>query len=145
MVTDPVSDFVIRIKNASNAKKLTVSMPYSAFKEAIAHALNKAGYVKTVEKKGKKVVKTLEIELAYASNSGGTADVRNSSVSVGEPVVHGVDRVSKPSRRIYQKAKDIRPFKNGFGNIVLSTPKGIMLDIDAKKQKVGGEVLFKIW
>jgi small subunit ribosomal protein S8 len=69
----------------------------------------------------------------------------NVGVGVGEPVVHGMDRVSKPSRRIYQKAKDIRPFKNGFGNIVLSTPKGIMLDVEAKKQKVGGEVLFKIW
>ena len=116
-------------------------MPYSTLKESIAYTLNKAGYVKAIEKKGKKVMKTLEIELAYVLPAGATA----SGVSAGEPVVHGVDRVSKPSRRIYQKAKDIRPFRNGFGNVILSTPKGILLDVEAKKQKVGGEVLFKIW
>ena len=116
-------------------------MPYSALKEAIAHTLHKAGYIKAVSQEGKKVVKTLEIELAYI---GGTAEA-SGIISVVEPVVKGVDRVSKPSRRIYQKAKDIRPFKNGFGNVVLSTPKGILLDVEAKKQKVGGEVLFKIW
>ena len=136
MVTDPIADFITRINNASKAKKTSVSMPYSTLKESIAHALNKAGYVKAVEKKGKKVVKTLEIELAY---------VNPSNNYIGDAVVQGVDRISKPSRRIYQKSKDIRPFRNGFGNVVLSTPKGIMLDIDAKKQKVGGEVLFKIW
>jgi small subunit ribosomal protein S8 len=140
MVTDPIADFITRIKNASDAKKASVSMPYSALKESIAHVLHKAGYVKTVESKGKKIVKTLEVELAYIPTPANVgANV------VGEAVVHGVDRVSKPSRRVYQKAKDIRPFKNGFGNVVLSTPKGIMLDIDARKQKVGGEVLFKIW
>lgn len=136
MVTDPIADLITRINNASRAKKTLISMPYSAFKESVAHALNKAGYVKSVKTKGKTVVKTLEIELAY---------VNATNNNIGDAVVQGVDRVSKPSRRIYQKAKDIRPFKNGFGNVVLSTPKGIMLDIDAKKQKVGGEVLFKIW
>jgi small subunit ribosomal protein S8 len=140
MVTDPIADFITRINNASAAKKASVSMPYSTLKESIAHVLNKAGYVKTVESKGKKIVKTLEVELAYIS-----APASAGANVIGEPVVHGVDRVSKPSRRIYQKAKDIRPFKNGFGNVVLSTPKGIMLDVDARKQKVGGEVLFKIW
>jgi small subunit ribosomal protein S8 len=140
MVTDPIADFITRINNASAAKKASVSMPYSTLKESIAHVLNKAGYVKTVESKGKKIVKTLEVELAYIP-----APASSGANVVGEPVVHGVDRVSKPSRRIYQKAKDIRPFKNGFGNVVLSTPKGIMLDVDARKQKVGGEVLFKIW
>ena len=136
MITDPIADFITRINNASKAKKLSVSMPYSAFKESVAHALSKAGYVKAVEKKGKGVVKTLEIELAY---------VNASNNNIGQAVVQGVDRVSKPSRRIYQKSKDIRPFKNGFGNIVLSTPKGILLDVEAKKLKVGGEVMFKIW
>ena len=136
MITDPIADFITRINNASKAKKLSVSMPYSAFKESVAHALSKAGYVKAVEKKGKTVIKTLEIELAY---------VNASNNNIGEAVVQGVDRVSKPSRRIYQKAKDIRPYKNGFGNVVLSTPKGILLDVEAKKLKVGGEVLFKIW
>ena len=130
MVTDPISNFIISIKNGSDARKATVSMPYSALKESIAHVLAKGGYVSTIEKKGKKIDKTLEIGLVYLGD---------------EPRVHGVDRISKPSRRIYQKAKDIRMFKSGFGNTVISTPSGILLDIDAKKNKVGGEVLFKIW
>ncbi|MDP3962732.1 MAG: 30S ribosomal protein S8 [bacterium] len=130
MVTDPISNFIISIKNGSDAGKTTIVVPYSALKESIAHVLAKGGYLSTIEKKGKKAIKTLEIGLVYLGD---------------EPRVHGVDRISKPSRRIYQKANDIRMFKSGFGNTVISTPKGVLLDIDAKKNKVGGEVLFKIW
>jgi small subunit ribosomal protein S8 len=130
MVTDPISDLIVRIKNGSDAKKESISIPYSALKEAIAHTLAKGGYLGSVEKKGKQISKTLEVSLVYHS---------------GEPRVHGVQRVSKPSRRIYQKARDIRVFRSGYGSVVLSTPKGIMLDSDARKTKVGGEVLFKIW
>ena len=130
MVTDPIADFITRIKNASDARKATVSIPYSALKENIAHTLIKGGYIESVEVKGRQIGKTLEITLTYIGK---------------EPRINGVDRISKPSRRMYQKAKDIRMFKSGFGNIVLSTPKGIFLDIEAKKIKVGGETLFKIW
>ncbi|MDB5259407.1 MAG: ribosomal protein small subunit ribosomal protein [Candidatus Taylorbacteria bacterium] len=137
MVTDPIADFITQIKNGSAARKAIVSMPYSAFKESVAHVLMKAGYLVSVEKKGKKVGVTLEVGLAYI---GGNADDANAA-----PRVQGVDRVSKPSRRVYQKSGDIRVFKSGFGNTVFSTPKGIFIDADAKKQKVGGEVLFKIW
>jgi small subunit ribosomal protein S8 len=63
----------------------------------------------------------------------------------GAPRINGVERISKSSRRIYMKSGDIRVFRSGFGNTFLSTPKGIMVDMDAKKQKVGGEVLFRIW
>lgn len=130
MVTDPISNFIISLKNASDARKASVSVPYSALKENIAHVLMKGGYVSAVEKKGKKAIKTLEVALVYIG---------------AEPRLHGVDRISKPSRRVYQGAKDIRMFKSGFGNTVISTPKGVLLDVDAKKNKVGGEVLFKIW
>jgi small subunit ribosomal protein S8 len=130
MVTDPIANFITSLKNASDARKTSITVPYSALKESIAHALQKAGYVAAIEKKGKKAIKTLEVELVYIG---------------GEPRVNGVDRISKPSRRIYQKAKDIRMFKSGFGNTVFSTPKGVLLDVDAKKNKVGGEILFKIW
>jgi small subunit ribosomal protein S8 len=130
MVTDPIADFIVRIKNASDAGKETVSIPYSALKENIAHTLVKGGYITSIESKGKKIDKTLEIVLAYIGN---------------QPRVNGIDRISKPSRRIYQKSKDIRMFKSGFGNFILSTPQGVLLDVDAKKAKVGGEVLFKIW
>jgi small subunit ribosomal protein S8 len=130
MVTDPISDFITRIKNASSAGKATVSIPYSSMKERIAHVLLKGGYITDIAVNGKKIDKTLELTLAYMGN---------------EPRVHGIDRISKTSRRIYQKSKDIRMFKSGFGNIILSTPKGVLLDADAKKLKVGGEVLFKVW
>lgn len=130
MVTDPISNFIISIKNASAARKPSISVPYSALKESIAHVLKKGGYVGAIEKKGKVSDKTLEVGLVYIGD---------------EPRVHGVDRISKPSRRIYQKAKDLRMFKSGFGNTVISTPKGVLLDVDAKKNKVGGEILFKIW
>jgi len=130
MVTDPISDFITRIKNASSAGKAVVSIPYSAIKERIAHVLLKGGYITDITVNGKKIDKTLELTLAYMGN---------------EPRVHGIDRISKTSRRIYQKSKDIRMFKSGFGNIVLSTPKGVLLDVDAKKLKVGGEILFKVW
>jgi small subunit ribosomal protein S8 len=130
MVTDPVADFITRVSNASKAGKTVMSVPYSALKESIAHILKKAGYLSSVDKKGTGVTQTLEVGLVYVND---------------EPRIHGVLRVSKPSRRLYQKSRDIRPFKEGFGNIVYSTPRGILMDFEAKKLKVGGEILFKIW
>lgn len=130
MVTDPIADLIVRIQNASARRSATVTVPYSQLKENIAHVLMKGGYVSAVEVKGKKIAKTIDIGLIYLGD---------------EPRVHGADRISKSSRRIYQKAKDIRPYKGGYGSYILSTPKGVLSDVDAKKLKVGGEVLFRIW
>lgn len=130
MVTDPISDLIIRLKNSSDAGKSSVEISYSKFAENIIHALKKAGYISSVEKKGKLFTRHLVVGLIYFDNSAR---------------IHGVERISKPSRRIYQKASDIRMYRSGFGNTFLSTPKGVMIDMDAKKLKVGGEVLFKIW
>ena len=107
-----------------------MSVPHSQLKESIAHILKKAGYFSSVEKKGSGIAQTIEVGLVYMD---------------GEPRIHGVLRMSKPSRRLYQKSRDIRPFSEGFGNIVYSTPRGILMDFEAKKLKVGGEILFKIW
>lgn len=131
MVTDPISDFIIRLKNSSDAHKAVVEIRYSKFAENVAHALKKAGYIGSIEKKGKKYTEVLELAISY--------------IAENEPRIHGVQRISKPSRRIYQKSSDIRTYRSGFGNTFLSTPKGILPDIEAKKNKVGGEVLFKIW
>lgn len=131
MVTDPISDLIIRIKNGSDARKPSVSMPYSKFVENVAHALKKAGYVESVEKKGKLFDRTVEIGLVYLDGVGAR--------------IHGVERISKPSKRMYQKAADIRTYRSGFGNTFISTPKGVLVDEEAKRAKVGGEVLFKIW
>lgn len=131
MVTDPISDLIIRLKNGSDAGKLVVAVSYTKLNENIAHALKKAGYVITVERKGKQIRDGLELGVA--------------NIGAGEPRIHGVERISRPSKRVYLKYNDIRVYRSGFGNTFLSTPKGIMVDEDAKKQKVGGEVLFKIW
>ena len=129
MVTDPISDFIIRIQNASRVGKPHVEVVYSKFAENVAQALKKAGYIASVEK----------------TKNGGNSLVLGLTYFDGEPRVHGVERISKPSRRIYQHSTDIRTYRSGYGNTVLSTPKGVLVDLDAKKQKVGGEVLFKIW
>lgn len=131
MTTDPIGDFINQIKNAGAVKKATVSIPFSNFKLAIAEKLKTEGWVKGVEKKGKKVKKTLDITIKYNED--------------GKAFIQGVKRVSKPGRRIYRGFEDVIPVKYGFGALILSTPKGIKTDKEAKKEKVGGEALFQIW
>lgn len=130
MVTDPIADFIVRLKNGSDAKKPSVEVSYSRFNENIAHALKKAGYLESVEKQGKPFTRSLALGLVYFPHGSR---------------ITGVERISKPSRRIYLKSNDIRTFRSGFGNAFLSTPKGVMVDQEAKRLKVGGEVLFRIW
>lgn len=130
MVTDPIADMIVRIKNAADAGKSGVSVPYSKMKMAIAELLEKEGFVKSVAKKGRKVGKSIEMGLVYED---------------GSSKVRGVERVSKFSRRVYRKAKELRPVKSGHGLLVMTTPKGILSDKDAREQHVGGEALFKIW
>ena len=131
MTTDPIADLINQIKNAGAVKKASVSVPFSNFKLSIAEKLKEAGFVKAIEKKGKKVKKTLDITLMY--NENGTAHIQ------------GVKRISKPGRRIYRGVDEIIPVKYGYGALILSTPKGIKTDKEAKKEKVGGEALFQIW
>lgn len=129
---DPIADLINRIKNAGYAGKENVSVPFSKTKFAIAELLSRKGMVGSVVKRGKgEVPRYLNIELLYGED--------------GKPKISNVQRVSKPSRRLYEKSKNIRKFRSGFGITVLSTPKGIMSGDDAKKERVGGEVLFNIW
>ncbi len=128
---DQIADMIVRIKNASDSKKESVVFPHSNLKIAILDVLLKHGFIKSFGKKGKKVVKYIEVGLLYGED--------------GSPAVHGVDRVSKFSKRIYYKVGEIKKVKNGLGILVISTPKGIMTDKMAKEAKVGGEALFKIW
>ena len=131
MTTDPIADLINQIKNAGAVKKASVSVPFSNFKLSIAEKLKEAGFVKAVEKKGKKIKKTLDITLKYNDD--------------GKAFIQGVKRISKPGRRIYRGFEDIIPVKYGFGALILSTPQGIKTDKEAKKEKVGGEALFQIW
>lgn len=131
MITDPVGDMINRIKNAGAAKAVSVSVPHSLLKLSIAEKLKEHGYVKAVEKRGRKVRKSIDIVIAYKEN--------------GSPRVRGVKRISKPGRRMYTSVKDIVPVKYGYGLAVLSTPKGVKTGNEARKEKVGGEMLFHIW
>lgn len=130
-MTDPIGDFINRLQTAGAVKKASVSMPFSAFKMAIAEKLKDAGYVQAVEKKGKKVRKTLDVMLKYDD--------------AGQPKISGVKRISKPGRRMYKSVREIKPVRYGHGSLLLSTPKGVMTDSEARKEKVGGEALFEIW
>jgi small subunit ribosomal protein S8 len=129
-MVDPISQIIINIKNANVARKATTTLPYSKLKESVLAVLKREGFIKDFSKKGKKVIKTLEIELIYVD---------------GKPRIEGVQQISKQSRRTYTKAKELKSVLNGYGALILTTPNGIMTDKEAKKAKVGGEVLFKIW
>jgi small subunit ribosomal protein S8 len=132
MITDRVGDFIIRLQNAGAVRKSTVSVPYSKHLEEIAEKLRTLGYLASVEtKKGAKTGKTLEITLAFLEN--------------GQPKLRGVKRVSKPGRRLYVHAREAHNVKNGLGARIISTPRGILSDAEARKVRAGGENLFEIW
>lgn len=130
MVSDAIGDFVIQLKNAQMAGRLSLLIPFSNLKWAVAEELKKAGYLRAINKKGKKIKKYLEIELIYENN---------------QPRIHEVKRISKPSRRIYHHYSDIHAVRQGFGLALYSTPRGVLTDKAARAAKVGGEILFKIW
>lgn len=121
---------IVAVKNAGNAGKDTVKLQHSKIKEDIASVLKKEGFIKDykrLENKGKPLIEITVIR-----------EGRDSKIK-------GVKRVSKTSKRIYKKSSEIRPVKSGYGLLVMSTPEGVMSGLDARKAKVGGEVLFTIW
>ncbi|MFZ2593185.1 MAG: 30S ribosomal protein S8 [Minisyncoccia bacterium] len=130
MVNDPIGDFIVRLKNASDVGLSHVVLPYSKLKHAVADTLAASGFVGTVRKEGKDARKTLAVDLVYTN---------------GTPKISGVKRISKPGRRMYASVKEINPVKYGKGLLVLSTPKGIMTGGQARKEGVGGETLFEIF
>ncbi len=130
MVGDPISNMIIMIKNASLAGKETVLLPYSKTKNAILECLAKEGYIKKVSKKNRKDHPVLEVELSYTDK---------------QPKITEAKRISKQSRRVYFKAKNIHLVRGGSGILVLSTPKGILSGMAARREQVGGEALFKLW
>ncbi|MBI4118110.1 MAG: 30S ribosomal protein S8 [Parcubacteria group bacterium] len=127
---DPIADMLIQIKNGSLVRKESVLVPYAKFSQAVADVLVREGYLTAANKKGRKEKKILELEIAYEN---------------GKPKVEDVQRLSKLSRRKYIGVHEIRPVRQGYGTLVLSTPKGVLTGEEARRQKVGGEALFKIW
>ena len=127
---DSISNMIIVMKNGSLAGKESVSFPYSKMKNAIVECLNKEGYVSEFSKKVKKGQPVLEVKLVYTDK---------------KPKITEVERISKQSRRVYFRMKDIHSVRNGTGVLVLSTPKGILSGREARKAQVGGEALFRVW
>lgn len=128
MVTDPISDFLIRLQNASMVGKTRVSLPLSRMKLSIAQILAREGYVAEVD--AAKKDNLLSVTLVYKN---------------GRPAISGVKRISKPSRRMYMGTRDLKPVRRGHGLLVLSTPAGVLTGKEAREKRVGGEALFEIW
>ena len=125
------TDSIIRIKNALVRKKDRVKIPYSRFDESVLEALVKRGYLEEISRKGRGVKRIVEAKLKYDKED-------NSPIS-------GMKIISRPSKRMYIGWRDIKKSHQGYGHFFLSTPKGIMVGSEARKNKIGGELLFEIW
>ncbi len=129
-LTDPIGDMIARIKNAQMRNYKLVKLPSSKFKIKIAEVLKSEGFIlehKISQDKNKAI---LEITLKYSS---------------GNPVISSIQRISKPGRRIFSSAESLPKINNGLGIAIVSTPKGVMTDIDARKHKLGGEIICKVF
>ena len=130
MTTDPIADFLTRIRNAQAVAHLTVSIPFSQQKYNLAKILEKERFITGVEKKGKKVSKLIKIILRYHDET---------------PAISGLRRISKPGRRAYLSSQGIRTVQKNFGISIISTSKGLMTGKEAKKQTLGGEIICEVW
>ena len=128
---DPIADMLTRIRNAAHARHDKVTIPHSGIKEALARILVSEGFLRSVDVGGEGIRKSIIIDLKY--------------LPTGEPVFRNITRASKLGRRLYTSASDIRPNRQGIGVAILTTSKGVMKDVDAKRQGIGGEVLCTAW
>ena len=129
-VSDPIGDMIARVKNAQERNHKDVELPSSNFKVKIAGILKNEGFIKDFKVTNEKNKSTISLELKYHS---------------GNPVISTFERVSKPGRRIFSSAEGLPKINNGLGIAIVSTPKGVMTDIDARKQRVGGEIICKVF
>ncbi|MFQ5478519.1 MAG: 30S ribosomal protein S8 [Candidatus Binatia bacterium] len=130
-MTDPIADLLTRIRNAAMAHLAVVEVPWSRIKEQIARLLCEEGYVDKIEIQGEGPGRRVIVTLRYGED--------------GRSAIVGLRRVSKPSLRIYSSAKDAPKVRNGLGISILSTPKGLLVDREARRSCVGGEVLCEVW
>ena len=129
--TDPIGDMIVRIKNAQMRSHKSVQLPSSIFKAKIAEVLKAEGYIIDYSiDNAEKNKNSLKINLKYNS---------------GNPVINTIERISKPGRRIFSSASSMPKINNGLGIAIISTSKGVMTDIDARKQKLGGEIICKVF
>jgi len=131
MMTDPIADMLTRVRNATAARKATVDVPWSRHKEEIARVLVQEGYLAGAAAVEAEPRRVLRIDLRYDNRR--------------RPVITGIRRVSRPSLRVYVGTDEIPAVRGGLGINVLSTPKGVLVDRDARREKVGGEVICTVW
>ena len=130
-LSDPIGDMIARIKNAQLRNHKILKLPSSNFKVKISEVLKKEGFIIDYKVESKKKNKIdLIINLKY---------------NLGSPVISEIERISKPGRRIFSSAQSLPKINNGLGIAIISTPKGVMTDIDARKQKIGGEIICKVF
>ncbi|ATO30719.1 30S ribosomal protein S8 [Mycoplasmopsis bovirhinis] len=129
-ITDPISDLVVRVKNANARKHRSLSVPYSVKKEAIVKLIEREGYISSYSVEGEGVKKSLVITLKYKKN---------------QSAIVGIKRVSKPGLRVYVKSDEIPAILSGYGTVIISTSKGLMTGTEARKENVGGEIIAYIW
>ena len=128
-LSDPIGDMLARIKNAQVRNHSKVSLPSSKFKAKIADVLKSEGYIIDYKINDDKKP-SIEINLKYNS---------------GNPVINTIERISKPGRRIFSSANSLPKINNGLGRAIVSTPQGVMTDVDARKKKLGGEIICKVF
>ena len=128
-LSDPIGDMLARIKNAQVRNHNKVSLPSSKFKAKIADVLKSEGYIIDYKINDEKKP-SIEINLKYNS---------------GNPVINTIERISKPGRRIFSSASSMPKINNGLGIAIVSTPQGVMTDVDARKKKLGGEIICKVF
>ena len=129
-LTDPIGDMIARIKNASLRNYKKVEIPSSKFKSKIADVLKNEGYIIDYKIENIDGKESLNIDLKYNS---------------GNPVINSIQRISKPGRRIFSSAESLPKVSNGLGIAIISTPKGVMTDQEARKNQVGGEIICKVF
>ncbi len=130
-MTDPLGDMLTRIRNGQRAHKGVVASPASKLRERVLDVLQREGYIRGYERSDMERGKAeLQIELKYYE---------------GTPVIQTIKRVSTPGRRVYSAIRDLQPFENGLGISILSTPKGVLSDSEARQQNVGGEILCRVF
>lgn len=130
-ISDPIADMLTRIRNAAKARFNSVDIPGSKLKIELAKILKEEGYIRNYKflKDGKQGI--LRVYLKYGSGQSS--------------IIYSLKRISKPSRRVYVKSKDVKSVYNGLGIAILSTSKGVMTDKTARRENVGGEVLCHVW
>ncbi|MDA0782693.1 MAG: 30S ribosomal protein S8 [Rickettsiales bacterium] len=130
-MTDPLADMITRIRNGQQARLYTVTSPFSKERQAVADVLKREGYIRDFQKIELDNNKAeLKIELKYLD---------------GEPVIKMIKKVSKPGRRVYSKIAELQKIFNGLGISIISTPKGVLSDHEARQHNVGGEVLVEVF